>query len=408
VAAEFTLYETGGTPIVEIAGRCFDKRVTRRLNGPSSCEFRVSSDDPVINAVHTDGKPVLCVGYRRLVVELDGPGLFFNGYVWSLEDEGDENVCYTKVTCYDPMKFWNYRPARDGEASGDAGDFTDPTFIQRLTTAPQIMEEILVQSANAIDVPSNAEGDLFIDFPNSTFAGGGVDLSGAPTNFPMTIMDVANLLISTGELDIVITPIVSGSDMCEVHCFNGDFGTDLSGSVELGYGTGDFNSRAFKRTETMDTMCNKLWYYLGPREDTQHWRANITGDDPDLPDPPQTDIDALIGASRSEIAVMMDIKIHDQQGNEASARELYRRLWQVESILRVTPQNLLYFTPVRGSTVAPGDFDIGDLISVAVDASKARAAAAGVQRVYAYTIEIDDDAVEALGELVTSPDNEAA
>ena len=39
-------------------------------------------------------------------------------------------------------------------------------------------------------------------------------------------------------------------------------------------------------------MCNKLWYFAGPRIQTpadpagdQHWCFNVTGDDPRLPDP---------------------------------------------------------------------------------------------------------------------------
>jgi hypothetical protein len=54
----------------------------------------------------------------------------------------------------------------------------------------------------------------------------------------------------------------------------------------------------------------------------------------------------------------------------------------------------------------PGDFDIGDLVTVNVG-SKARYAATGAQRIYQYTIDIDDDGVEALGELVCSPDQDS-
>ena len=43
-----------------------------------------------------------------------------------------------------------------------------------------------------------------------SFATGGVSLEGAPMDWPMTIMEIANLLISTGQLDVVITPTDPG------------------------------------------------------------------------------------------------------------------------------------------------------------------------------------------------------
>ena len=100
--------------------------------------------------------------------------------------------------------------------------------------------------------------------------------------------------------------------------------------------------------------------------------------------------------------------------DETSAYPLFIRQWQVESLLRKEPRKMHYITPVRSGTTLPqggdvfepGDFDIGDLITVSVG-NKAREAATGAQRVYQYTIDIDDDGVEAIGEIQASPDQDS-
>jgi hypothetical protein len=410
MAASLDLRFRDGTLINDIASVASDKKVTRRLNRPAKLEFVVPSDHALINTVEADGHPSLAAGYRQISVELDGPGLYFHGIVWLLEDEGDENISRTKVTCYDPMVVWNHRPARDGEASGDAGDFSDPTFIQRNQSGPQIMEEILTQSENTPDpitTPADAEGPLFIDLAASTFAVGGADLSGAPMNFPMSIGEVATLLTNTGELDIYIEPIIhvpgggTLSNMAEVHCYNGDFGTDLTATVNFDYATGDFNARHFKRSDSMEQICTKLVYYLGPRLDIQHWRSSVTGS---LLLPANPALEALVHAARSELGVFMDLEFYDNAGNEASARPLYVTLWLLESLLRTKPREMLYVTPVRG--IAPGSFNIGDVITVNIG-SKARRATAGEQRIYGFTVTIDDDGVEELDEFMCSPDQDS-
>ena len=175
-------------------------------------------------------------------------------------------------------------------------------------------------------------------------------------------------------------------------------------------------------------MCNKLWYYLGPRKlsaadpaGDQHWQANITGDDPEFNpanpsatmvppggrlSPPASPTDNQIGvqdfSSRNTYGVRMDIKIYDARGDEAIVgRDLYRRLWQIEQWLRAQPRTLVHITPTRNTAI--GDFDIGDLVLVEA-ASAVRGGFSGVQRVYEYTISWDEDSVLAVSELQTSSD----
>jgi len=389
--------------------------VTHRLNRPAQATCRI----PLAYSIGGAGS--------RLKVVDDTAGLIFHGMVMTVSDEGDEDMLYTEYMAMDPMELWQWRPARDGIEAGLAnqGNFSLPTFMERNwpspTTGPGIIKEILRQSE--ISPPTDqGEGPLFISY--GQFEEGGVDMSGAPMDWPMTIAEVANMLTSTGEVDIVLKPIDSGGNMAEVSVHNGDYGTDRSGSVVFDYAMGNYNARRLRRVEDMTSVVNKLWYFLGPRIDDQHWKANVQGDDggssapiprtgglPYPPggenSPPNSATDNQIGVSRiasqGSYGVRMNIQIFDSRGDETDiGRDLYRRLWQMESWLRAQPRVLVHITPVRGT---PLNFDIGDLVTVRAGA-KVRGGFSGVQRVFEYTYTWDENGVTEIGELVTSANAE--
>jgi hypothetical protein len=399
------LVELDGT---DVSGVAIQGSSTRRLNRPSLGQIKIPMDAAI-------GGPG-----SKLKITFDGT-LHHHGTVLSCETDAGEDTGYTVYNSADPMELWQWRPARD-----DTCDFSKPTFIEDYLTGPAIMEDILSNSENCGGGgQDDTEGPLFLDF--GTFAGGGVSLTGAPVDWPMTIAEVATLLTSTGELDIVITPTDAGGGMMgTVDCYNGDYGTDLSGSLAFQYGTGARNIRRVRWNEDMTQLCNKLWYYGGPRIQTaadpagdQHWCWNITGDDPGLAYPPGGDIDTPssinpIGEcrvdSQSLYGVRMDIRIYDAlsdlclgPGSVDPGRELYRRLWQVESFLRCQPRDLVHITPIRDFGI--NSFDIGDLVTVEAGAVL-RGGFSGVQRVYEYTISWDEDGPFELSELQTSPNNE--
>jgi hypothetical protein len=344
-----------------------------------------------------------------------------------VETNPEENFGYTIYNATDPMELWQWRPVRD-----DTCYFSLPTIIADYQTGPQILEAMLLNSegqggcagADCEDADAaDCEGPLFLDY--GTFESGGCDLSGAPTDWPMTIAQLTSLLISTGCLDVVIEPTDPGGGiMGEVSAYNGDFGTDLSGSVVFEYGTGAFNISKFRRAQDMTNMCNKLWYFAGPRILTpsdpagdQHWCFNVTGDDPGLPDPiPNGESLATLLAnrlsSRSTYGTRMEIQIFDagecQPGDPADTccggdpltalfRGIYRNRWETESWIRYQPRDLVHVTPTRDTAI--GSFDIGDLVGIEIPILGINAA----QRVYEYTVSWDTDGVLALSELQTSP-----
>ena len=392
---------------VEVTDIVLSGSVTRKLNGPSQATCRM----PCFLAQGGIGS--------RYKVVIDGT-LWFHGFVLQTSDEGDEDVCYTEFTAIDPWELWQWRPARDGEASGDAGDFSNPDFFYRVKYGPQIMEEILTQSQNWTDYldDDDAEGPLFIEFDSSSFATGGIDLSGAPTDWPMTIDEIANLLTSTGEVDIILTPIDSGGNMARLDVFNGDYGNDLRGSVVFDYAMGNYNVRQMRQVVDGTTMCNKLWYYGGPRVKTaddpggiQHWCWNITGSDTFLSLDPFdpiffADLIEARDIARGIYGARMEIKIWDARGEDCSdsitsaERQLYRKLWLQESFIRNGPRQLVHFTPVRGTDI---NFDIGDIVTVR-SGPLIRGGFSGAQRVYGFTVNWDADGVTELGEIMTSAD----
>ncbi len=357
--------------------------VTHQHNRPSFASVKMPSH------VAPSGQP------SRLKVVIGG-GLDFHGSLVHIEDQGDENAIYSTFTFADPTLIWEMRPARDAD-----GDFSKPSFIENFVTGPQIVQEILSNSMVSGN-PAIGEGPMGITL--GSFAGGGANLSGAPTDWPMSIAQVIQLLVETGKLDVVNTPIDSGGNMGSVSAYNGDYGSNLSGSVSFQFATGTHNARACRRTVDLKEIMNKLWIYLGPRIGTsedpagdQHWKANITGDDPLLPNPPQSTIAGAVTASRSAYYERMLIRIFDAGENEAVAsRELYRRWWQMETWLRYKPRTFVHLTPQRG--IAPA-FRTGDLIGVAAG-SRFRGGFSGTQRVMEYTYRWDANGVVELGEPV--------
>lgn len=368
----------------DVSGIVLEGSVTHQHNRPSFSTVRIPS--------------FLCSvsDSSRLKVTLDG-SLDFHGALGLVEDEGDENTAYTSLTFVSPSLLFEFRPARDGEGSGDRGDFSKPTFIDRRKQAPQMLWEILDQSING-GVPADAEGPMGIQL--GTFASGGADLSGAPADWPMTIAEIIAMLGETGELDVIETPIDSGGNMAMISAYNGDYGFDRTSSVRFGWKAGERNVRHASRTVDYREICNKLWIYLGPRVGTkkdpqgdQHWEANVTGtSDFSLHDPPASSVLAAVEASRSTFYPRMVIRIFDGDGVD-QAIELYKRWWLMESWLRARPRTFVTMTPERG--IAP-TFRTGDLIHCEAGSSF-RAGFSGTQRVMEYTWRTDTSGVVELG-----------
>ena len=398
---------------VDVTNVCVAGNWTRRLNRPSTAQVRIPMQQ-VTADVGTLLKIEALVGTTWEIVH--------HGRVLLCETDTAEDGGYTVYNSTDPMELWQWRPFRDNDC-----DFTKPDITNGGTTmtGPEMIEAALQNTVYCGDGSQNDnEGPIFLDM--GTFATGGVDLTGAPTDWPMTIAEFSSLLISTGEVDLVITPTDPGGDVQgTIDGYNGNYGTDLSGSIVFSYGMGDFNVRRLRWNQDMTGMVNKLWYFGGPRIETaadpagdQHWCFNVTGDDLSMAYPPggqnippnsstNNQLGVLRMASKAAYGVRMDIQIYDAYDNCAGVgavgRDLYRRRWQQESWLRAQPREIMHVTPIRETEI--GTFDIGDIVGVEAT-SAVRGGFTGAQRVYEYTVSWDADGVLELSELQTSADNE--
>ena len=398
----------------DVSNVCVAGTSTRRLNRPSQAQVRI----PMQESIGGVGS--------HLAISFNGT-LHHSGRVILCETECDEDTGYTVYNSTDPMEMWDMRPARDGPASSDPGDMSNPQMFSNVdfpATGPEIFEQMFLQSEDDSD-PEFGEGSLYLSL--GTIETGGCDLSGAPTDWPMTIAEVTSLMISTGCLDVVIVPNNSPSNMGTVSAYNGDYGTDRTASVDFDFGQGNFNVRRLRWNQDMSMMTNKLWYFMGPRILTpsdpagnQHWCFNVQGDDPGLPDPiPNGEALATLLAnrlaSRAAYGVRMDVQIFDAGectpadptaeccgGDPLTAlfRGVWRNRWESESWIRQSPRELIHITPTRETAIMT--FDIGDLVGVSAS-SAVRGGFSGAQRVYEYSISWEDDGVLFLSELQTSP-----
>lgn len=258
---------------VDVTDVCVAGNWTRRLNRPSTAQVRIPMQE-VTADVGTALKIEALIGTSYEIVH--------HGRVLLCETDTGEDTGYTVYNSTDPMELWQWRPVRDNDC-----DFSDPQIIEAYSTGPLILEAALQNSVYCgSGGADDCEGDLFLDI--NAAASGGTELTWDPSDWPMTIAELASLMISTGTLDVVITPTDPGGGvMGEVDFYNGDYGTDLSASVVFQYGTGAYNVRRLRWNQDMTTMTNKLWYYGGPKQATaadpasvQHWCYNVQGDDP--------------------------------------------------------------------------------------------------------------------------------
>lgn len=360
-----------------------------------------------------------------LMITLDDDEIVFHGPILNTETDTSKDGGRTVYNAQDHMELWNARVVRaddcdfskpfgDGTAGGDL--FSDYVY------APDIMAAVLT---NTVDCgggpPTDSEGDIFLDL-GAGFGVGVTDVSGAPVDVPMTIMELFSLLVSTGTLDGIITYTNPGGGVTgTIDFYNGDYGSDQSGSVDLDYGQGQYSVANLRWNRDMTNMVNKYWLYGGPRVQTaadpqgdQHWCFNVTGTDAGLAGYPGSNPYAAViarrGAAQAAYGVRMKVDILDQYdadcipGFGTPGRELARYQWLVYSYFAATPREIIHVQPVDDRYI--GCFGIGDLVGVSA-ASQVKGGFSGKQRVYGYTVSWDaTPSVLTLSEIQTSADAE--
>lgn len=374
-----------------------------------------------------------------LKITLDDGEIVFHGPILNMETDTGKDGGTTVYNAQDHMELWKWRPVRSND-----GDFTKP--VGSLTTgedlffdhmyAPDIVQGMLSNSISNSgphggNPPEDAEGPIFLNITSIT--SGGALIKAAPVDWPMTIADLFSLLVSTGQVDAIITYTDPGGGVTgNLDLYPGNYGTNLSGSVTFEYGTGARTISDVRWNRDMSQMVNKYWIFGGPRIKTasdaaseQHWCFNITGDDPDLAKPPwgksvNADNSQFIGAdnplgekiynSRQDYGVRMKIDVFDGYDEDCipgignPGRTLYQYQWQIFSWFSADPREIVHITPADDTFI--GCFGIGDLIGVDIT-SDVKGGISGTQRVYQYTVSWEaTPSVLTLSEIQTSSDGE--
>jgi hypothetical protein len=391
------------TPLSDITPLCDQMLGQYRANRPILWSFQVPCDQPEVNTIDADGRPYLCKGRTLKVRRTSSTGstsCVANNIILRVQRKGGVNGAVATVTSASPWVWWGSRPVRD-----ETGNFSTPNYLSPIAGAEilqrAVRNSIIYEGTLGLDPDS---GDFDTTVPPA------VDLGVELTNWPITIGDLASLLVATGALDILIDPLDSGAGdiMGRLNAVN-KAGVDHPG-VHLDYGTGNNAIKEIDHSDDLATITNKLYLYFGPKQHDNplRFRGLITADDSELPDPPQTAINALIAASRALYGIWMDTQFYDAE-DHTGARKLFEALWQTEVLLRSQGRELLTITPHsdRGSPFLPfEDYYLHDTIRVNASAAKLGVAIAGAQRIYGFDVKPSRDGVEEMGELIASADAE--
>lgn len=352
-------------------------------------------------------------------MHLSNGGLLFSGPVWYTEVEGDENATYLQITAYDHLIYLNKRMCKSGTGYGTVDRFNmkvnpgpcnlaDPTaVILDNVTAPEIL-------AAFINATNDCDGSWNITV--GSVSAGGPDMTGLPADWPMNVQTLAEILLGTGQLNILVNP---GYGSSSVNLTNGGVVNDLSGSVAIQYQTGAFNSQSAQRSVDMEEVINALWYLLGPKrpwnaQDIAHWAGSITptapnaGPDGDGGEPGPSWPAGLVArwmGSRGAYGYMQEIQVHDTREDEqTTARPLFEEMFANEAYLRAVPRTFVGIKPERASGSGVS-FGVGDLISVSAG-SRLAGGYSGALLVYEYEINIDADGVAEYTDIIGSPDGQ--
>lgn len=353
----------------------------------------------------------------------NGGTLLFSGPVWYQENTGSEDAAYTQLTAYDHTIYFVKRLCKTGidyttVDRHDLEHFPGPCNLANpvavfadFDTATEIMGEFIQATIDCDNDKGPGPGGV-APFALGSVATGGASVTGAPSDWPMDIATMANNLLSTGQLDIVVNPGIGTST---IDLYNGDYGNDLSGSVILQYATGSFTARTGNRTEDMEEMTNALWYLLGPKRpwyagDVAHWAGSITptapnaGPDGDggIPGPSwPVELSSRWTSGRAQYGYMQEIQINDTKEDEqTTSRPYFEEMYANEAYIRAVTRVFSNLNPNRFST-AP-TFYVGDFVGIQSGAAMG-AVVSGKERVYEYELTIDTDGVAEFTSLVTSP-----
>lgn len=418
-ALTIKIYDLSTNELADISAIALERSYEPAHNSGRTFTIQAPAAHALLTDVADDDFPNLWEFNRKIIVweDYNPTQPLIHGRIDTIEWNGDGDENLVTITVLSPMLTdLGYdaddragRPVRD-----ETGNFINPTFTgtgsdPTKVSGPDLVQQILTNSVNPD--PTMGEGQLPIvlgtfdvDVPPA------IDLNpGDSMTWPALAGDFFQQLCQSGVVDIIERPVDPTEDldpyvMVEISAVS-SAGTDKSDTVHFHYWTDDFNASACRRVAAGKTINNKPFFYLGPRIDTEHWRANIAPDSPGVtPDP--TASRALYGGPGDNPGQFMSIEVFDSLGDESSSRPLYLALYNAELGYRLAPRYLLYVTPNPAAKAlfdAPKDFDISDEVGIKTGAPF------GIvldekERVMGYTATWSREGVKQLSELLTTAD----
>jgi hypothetical protein len=354
-----------------------------RLNRPSSISFEVPSNDRLVSDLWSgDQRPLLEEGTRTVKAfrkELDGDGstmyrLRFNGTVETIQDQGDPDNCKTTVAAFSPF----YDLARR-MCLGDVHDVygATPFLVSFTNTDGAQIAKTLLDRTNA------AKGNTGITTDGGTFET--VNTFTVTYQYTPVGQAITDMCDAFNGFDIYEEPIdTSYGAQTRLHCLarRGTYKQDLF----FGWGIAPHNIQTMTRLKDRSTLANVI-YGLGAGSGIglQHT-------------PPYSDATSITTYRTLEVADnLADV------GNQMIAP-----LVQEELSFRKVPREIVQWVPQRTASdlfaFKPFDtYDCGDTVNVAAG-KNARGGFTGIQRVYGFDLGLDEEAVERVTAVYTSPE----
>lgn len=407
----FVLCDLLGIPI-SVLTQAQDKQLKFPLNRPASLSFTIPADIAEVNTIYQDdgyNDPVLCTGtriikaYRR---HSAGGGNWYlqqNFIVWDIQDNGDGDTTRCSVNCYDGLQILRRRLIRK--------DAFAPTETVRFNGADDGSGDLTGYPGDQIakDLIDNTNSLLAYPTPISTNVDDGATFETAPRQNrawdQQYIMDGLIECCDTGLLDVWVTPLERQDGI--LWAFHAspmrrtaevDELTFLTRpEVVLSYNAPGRSAWNFDRTESMETLSNAVNMFAG----------SSTGPTVAIAD----------AASQLKYGIYESAEVVSDITSPTAVEALATE----ELLLRKERRQMITLLPTPGLSPAPWASDgslayfLGDTVQVIAGVggnqgsgtglrSWTRSGVVGAQRIYGISVEIDDDGLEQISGIDTSPD----
>jgi len=357
---------SAGTFIASLDPFVMDRQMTFDLNRPASVSGKIASNNDLIRTTYGDGLPYLGEGYRTLKAYRFENGewvIRFAGIVWTVDDEGDEDSAYTSFAAFDPWQMLT---------TGAMIRRNDGNLKKTVTLANNAAAAV----KRHIDKRIQYAGPCYIDTDSGYFQPGLVYVT---MQYEQEYLGRALMeLTDTGVVDINMLPVDRSDGILVVANALSHVGTDVSGGVAFQYSLGNHQAKTWGRHLDMSTVANQITNFNGTKKKTSFQE--------------DTDSQDLYGVYEAA-QVLTDIT-HQDFLDALTIGELNERKMARENVSVL---------PMPTTAAPPFTYwGLGDTVSVECS-DDARQAVSGVQRIYGFTLDLDNEGVERVSELRVSP-----